>query len=388
MMRAPAETPDAAGRPVWDDAPTCDYPMLVGDVEADLCVVGLGGSGLACVAEAGRLGARVVGVDAGCVGGGAAGRNGGFLLAGLACFYHDAVARFGRVPARALYESTVREIARIAVETPQSVRLGGSLRIAETPDELADCATQLAALRRDGFDAEPYEGEEGRGILFPGDGSFQPLARCRALARAAADAGAALHEGSPALDVGAGLVRTSGGSVRARHVVVAIDGRLEMLHPELAGRVRSARLQMLATAPTREVALPRPVYARWGYDYWLQRPDGAIAMGGARDRAGESEWTTWPAPTPVVQHALERRLRDTLGVTAPVTHRWAAIVGFTDDGLPVCDEVRPGVWAIGGYSGTGNVIGALLGRGVARHLIAGDPAIVRPFAAARRGLHA
>jgi len=28
--------------------------------------------------------------------------------------------------------------------------------------------------------------------------------------------------------------------------------------------------------------------------------------------------------------------------------------------------VRPGVWAAGGYSGTGNVIGALCGRAAAR----------------------
>jgi gamma-glutamylputrescine oxidase len=376
---------EGAGRPLWDDAPTCDYPMLVGDVEADLCVVGLGGSGLACVAEARRLGARVVGLDAGCVGGGAAGRNGGFLLAGLACFYHDAVARFGRAPARALYALTVQELSRIARETPESVRVTGSLRIAESEEEMADCAAQLAALRDDGFDAEPYEGPEGRGLLFPGDGSFQPLARCRALAAAAVRAGATLHEGSPALQLSSGMVRTSGGAVRARHVVIAIDGRLEVLVPELAGRVRSARLQMLATAPTREVKLPRPVYARWGYDYWQQRPDGAVAMGGARDRAGDSEWTTHPTPTPLVQQALERRLRESLGVMAPITHRWSAIVGFTADALPVSEQVRPGVWAIGGYSGTGNVVGALLGRGVAHQVLEGDDAILGAFAAARSG---
>jgi len=374
-----------AGRPLWDDAPTCDYPMLVGDVDADVCVVGLGGSGLACVLEARRLGARVVGLDAGCVGGGAAGRNGGFLLAGLPCFYHEAIGRYGRGPARVLYDMTVHEIARIARETPEAVRHTGSLRIAESEEELADCATQLASLQRDGFLAEPYEGPEGRGLLFPGDASFQPLARCRALARAAAGAGAALHEGSPVLALSSGAVHTSGGVVRARHVVIAIDGRLEVLVPELVGRVRSARLQMLATAPTREVELPRPVYARWGYDYWQQRPDGAIALGGARDLVGESEWTTRATPTPAVQQALERRLRDTLGVTAPVTHRWAAIVGFTDDGLPVSEEVRPRTWAIGGYSGTGNVVGALLGRGMAHQVLTGDDAVVRAFATARAG---
>jgi glycine/D-amino acid oxidase-like deaminating enzyme len=136
---------------------------------------------------------------------------------------------------------------------------------------------------------------------------------------------------------------------------------------------------MLATAPTTEVQLTHPVYARWGFDYWQQRPDGTIAMGGARDLAETDEWTIDAVPTDDVQRALERRLRGQLGVHAPITHRWAAIVGYTGDGLPVLAEVRPGVWAIGGYCGTGNVVGSLLGRGLARWRVGGDDSLVRPF---------
>lgn len=382
-MPRPRST-DPAGRPLWDDAATPGFDALAGEVEADLCVIGLGGSGLACVGEALRLGARVVGLDAGPVGSGAAGRNGGFLLAGLARFHHDAVARYGRAAASALYRLTVEEIGRIARESPNEVHRTGSLRIAESGDELADCAVQYAALRADGFDVQPYEGPEGCGLLFPMDGGFHPLRRCRTLAASASAAGARLFESSRVTRIEAGAVHTAHGRVRCPHTVVAVDGGLERLLPELEGRVRSARLQMLATAPTDEVRIPRPVYARWGYDYWQQRPDGAIAMGGARDRAGDAEWTTDATPTAVVQEALERRLRDMLGVHAPVTHRWAAIAGFTDDGLPVCEEVRPGTWAIGGYSGTGNVVGALLGRGVAHRVLSGNDAIVQAFDDARR----
>jgi hypothetical protein len=59
-------------------------------------------------------------------------------------------------------------------------------------------------------------------------------------------------------------------------------GRLESLVPELAGTVRTARLQMLATAPTREIDIPCPVYARYGFDYYQQLPDGSVALGGER----------------------------------------------------------------------------------------------------------
>jgi glycine/D-amino acid oxidase-like deaminating enzyme len=378
-MALTPDAPDARGTPVWDVGPAPDLPRLEGDVEVDVCVVGLGGSGLACVGELVRLGARVAGVEAGRVGGGAAGRNGGFLLAGLALFYHDAVARYGRPAASALYKLTLGELDRIEAETPALVSRSGSLRIAESDEELADCAAQLDAMRADALPAERYVGPEGRGLLVHGDGTYQPLARCRALAISAVAEGAMLFERSAVRRIASTGVHTERGVVRAANIVVAVDGCLERLLPELASRVRTARLQMLATEPTTEIQLTRPVYARWGYDYWQQRPDGAIALGGARDVAGESEWTTNATPTSLVQDALERRLRNGLGVHAPISHRWAASVGYTPNFLPVMDEVRPGLWAVGGYSGTGNVIGALLGRGIARWLRAGDDSLIRPF---------
>ena len=364
---------------LWATSAALGLPALEGDVSADVCVVGLGGSGLTCVREAVRLGARVVGVDAADVGGGAAGRNGGFLLAGLAPFYHDAVDRFGRQRARAMYQATLDEIERIATEMPAMVNRTGSLRIAESRNEEADCERQLAAMRADDLSAEHYEGVEGRGILVHGDGTFQPHERCLTMAATALRDGAVLFERSPVTDIAPGVVRTLQGQITARHVVVAVDGSLDTVFPELATEVRTARLQMLATAPTREVRVPRPVYARWGYDYWQQRPDGAIALGGARDVGGDAEWTHARSTTPAVQGALEHRLRAQMGVLAPITHRWAASVSYTADELPIVRDVRDGVWAIGGYSGTGNVIGSLLGRGLARKFAGGDDSLVRPF---------
>lgn len=68
---------------------------------------------------------------------------------------------------------------------------------------------------------------------------------------------------------------------------------------------------------------------------------------------------------------LERFLRERLGVWAPVTRRWAASVSFSTGVLPVLEEVRVGVWVLGGYSGTGNVMGALCGRAAAQLALAG-----------------
>lgn len=370
-----------AGAPVWDDGSWEGLPPLEGDAEADVCVVGLGGSGLACALELLGRGRSVVGVDAADVAGGAAGRNGGFLLAGLASFYHDAARTLGRERARAIYQLTVAEMDRMTAETPEAIRRTGSLRIAGSAPEEADCAAQCEAMAADGLPVAEYDGPEGRGLLIPTDGAFQPMARCRTLARRALAAGARLHARTPALDVSGSEVITPRGRVRCGAVVVAVDGRLERILPELAPRVRSARLQMLATEPVAEVVVPRPVYERWGQDYWQQLPDGRIALGGARDAGGDAEWTDEAVTAGAVQDVLDRLLRDRLGVRAPVTHRWAAVVGYTAGGLPVAEEVRPRVWAVGGYSGTGNVLGALLGRAAAQAVVDGRSPLLEPFGA-------
>jgi glycine/D-amino acid oxidase-like deaminating enzyme len=346
-------------------------PRLEGDLEAEICVVGLGGSGLAAIQELLRLGRSVVGLDAGPVAGGAAGRNGGFLLAGLAKFYHQTVVEHGRDFARRVYQATLEQIARMKEETPEAIRQVGSLRIAATADELQDCEAHLQALRADGFSVQPYAGPEGEGLLIPSDAAFNPLRRCRILAERALEAGARLFEYSPALHIQSQEVQTPRGRVHCQRVLVAVDGRLEQLLPELEGRIRTARLQMLATAPA-EVRFTRPVYRRWGYDYWQQLPDGRIALGGMRDVGGEDEWTAQDAPSAKVQRHLEQLLAQ-LGIQAPITHRWAASVAYTQDGLPIAEEVRSGVWAVGGYNGTGNVVGALLGQEVAALLAGAKP---------------
>lgn len=352
--------------PIWEDHDWRPLPTLTGPVRADVCVVGLGGSGLAAMEELGALGVSAVGVDAGGVGAGAAGRNGGFLLAGLAKFFNETVAQFGESAASTIYRLTSGEIRRQAEEFPEIARVTGSLRLAADAAEREDCAKHLAALRYCGFSAEAYAGPEGEGLLLPTDGVMQPLRRLRAQARRLRQRDALLYEHSPVRRILPGSVVTELGVISCDSVIVAVDGGLERIIPELIGRIRTARLQMLGTAPAPEVSFPRPVYWRQGYEYWQQLPDRSIALGGFRDHALEEEWTVENRPTSKIQSLLKQFLRERLKVTAPVTHQWAASVGYTPDGLPVLEEVRARTWAVGGYNGTGNIVGALSARAAAR----------------------
>jgi glycine/D-amino acid oxidase-like deaminating enzyme len=334
-------------------------------------VVGLGGSGLAAVAELVDRGLSVVGLDAGRVGAGAAGRNGGFLLGGPAAFLHRSVAAWG-TSSIDLYRATLAEIGRLAeLLGPEVIRRTGSIRLAGLPGEpvdgedrqqdLADCEALAAELRRNDIAVEDYDGDLGRGIFLPDDAAMNPARRSLGLAALLAPR-AALYEHSPALGIESGSVRTGLGTVRAPVVLVAIDGKLEVAVPELRGRVRTARLQMLGTGAVTPGRLPCPVYCRWGYDYAQQDAAGRLFVGGGRDKFVDSEWTTDTAPTTEVQRYIERVAQAMAGQPVTVTSRWAASVAYTPDGRPLCSEVARGVVAYGGYNGTGNLVGPLAAR--------------------------
>jgi gamma-glutamylputrescine oxidase len=365
---------ESSATPVWGDpAAWGNPPALQGDVSADVCVVGLGGSGLAAVGAALEAGASVVGIDAGPIAGGAAGRNGGFLLAGGARFHHAAVEAWGEERAVGIYEESLAELDRLAAELGPIVRRVGSLRIPASEDEVEDCARQLAALERHGFPARAADGPTGAGVFIPGDGSVQPLERCRLLAARVLGRGARLHCDTPAIALAGDRVATPAGAVHCGAVVVCVDGWLERLLPELEGQVRSSRLQMLATAPIAPGRIRCPVYDNWGYEYWQQLPDGRVAFGGGRGVYGDAEWGVEAEPGAEVQAWLERRLRERVGVDAPVTHRWAGVIAYTADRLPVFAEVRPGVIAVGAHSGHGNVLGSAAAR-AATAIALGGPA--------------
>lgn len=373
-----------ASTPYWLDEPYTPRPPLEGDHEVEACVIGGGVAGLSCARRLAQHGIETLLLEAGAVAGGASGRNGGFLIAGTALFPNDARERLGRERARALYAATLaaqEEIYELARELAAGdiVRRVGLLRLATSEEEAEHVRAHAAALREDGFAAELVERGElpaplrasGHVACFTdNDAAIHPVRWYRLLGEAAETAGARLCEGSPVEGPvpapGEGPLVTPGGTVRARHVVVAADGALPALVPELAARVRARRLHMIATEPLPH-ALEPMVYARWGYEYLQQLPDGRVLAGGFGDVDGDASYTDSDKGSPLIWERVERYLRDELGMRLRVSHRWAGVVGYTDDSLPYVGDVpgQPGLYASGGYSGHGNVPGFMCGRDIA-----------------------
>jgi gamma-glutamylputrescine oxidase len=378
------------GLPYWLDEPYEPRPPLEGDVEVETCVIGAGVAGLSCARRLARHGIDALVLERDTVAGGASGRNGGFLLAGLAPFHNDAINLYGRDWARRAYARTLavqEEMYALAAElgVADAVRRVGSLRASASEEEAEHVRRHAAALTEDGFPAQLLERDElppslrrsaFNACLTDHDGALHPARWIRALAADAERAGARIHEGceaeAPVAAPGEGPVRAPF-AVLAQHVIVAADGALPALVPLYDGRVRARRLHMVATAPVAERLTDHLVYARWGYEYFQQRPDGRILAGGFGDLDGEASYTDRPDGDPRIWERIERYLSENLGVSAEITHRWTGTVGYGEDRRPVVGPVpgRPGLWVAGGYSGTGNVPGFLAGQQLA-DMVAGE----------------
>jgi glycine/D-amino acid oxidase-like deaminating enzyme len=132
---------------------------------------------------------------------------------------------------------------------------------------------------------------------------------------------------------------------------------------------------VLATEPLRERLYDRPHYARAGYDYWQQLPDGRLVLGGQRDASFATEETDVVATTELIQGRLDALAEQLVGYRPVVTDRWAGIWGTTPDLVPLAGRVpgRDGVWVAGGYSGHGNALGLACGELVARAILGEQP---------------
>jgi glycine/D-amino acid oxidase-like deaminating enzyme len=235
---------DATVRSFWlDSLPARDpEPRLDGHLEADLCIVGGGYTGLWAALHAVREDPqrRVVVLESGRCGEGASGRNGGFLEASLTHGLANGLARFPEEMhtlerlGRENFDGLAADVQRLEIDAELETR--GNLAVAMQPHELPRLQDDLEMTRQHGGEASLLSTEEVqaqvRSPLYlgavwhrSGAGLVHPAKLADGLRRAAIAAGVTVYEHSPVLNVtaeGAG-VRVSaaaGGSVSCARTLV------------------------------------------------------------------------------------------------------------------------------------------------------------------------
>ena len=261
-------------RSFWlDTLPERDpHAPLDGALDADLCIVGGGYTGLWAAAYAKSLDPDrdVVLLEATRCGAGASGRNGGFLQSSLTHGIGNGLSRFpdeieqlerlGLENFRAL----AGDLERLAIDV--ELELTGDLIVALEPRELADLEEEAELLRRFGHDADLLDREQIRaevnspmylGGLWTRTGSALVHAGKLGdgLRAAAASDGVRIHEYSPVRALrrtAAGVsVITDGGVVDARRVLLATSAYPPLLRA-IGRYIAPVYDYVLATEPLGE----------------------------------------------------------------------------------------------------------------------------------------
>jgi gamma-glutamylputrescine oxidase len=358
------------------------FPILEGDVDADVCIVGGGYTGLSSAIHLRERGYNVVLLEAEKIAWGASGRNGGHCSTGQRTDQEALEETLGKDHARRLWDlgleavDTVCELVdRFEIDCELK---SGDLHVAAKPSHVEELKRYAHKLRRD------YDYEKARfvekdeletmtssrryhaGMTDSGGRHLHPLNYALGLARAAADTGTQIYENSRVTGYTAGeptVVYTDKGSVKARFLILACNGYLENLSRKAAGNIMPINNFVLATEPLGEEKARSLIRddlcmsdSLFVINYWKLSADWRLIFGG-----GESYTNRFPAD-------LKAYVRKRMLKTYPelddtrIDHAWGGTLAVTMSRMPDFGRLAKNVFYAQGYSGHGVPIATLAGK--------------------------
>ena len=381
--------------PVWQKpktAPTFRSELSSGGT-LDAVIVGGGIMGLSTALHAARAGLSIQVLDAGAIGQGASGLNGGQVIPGLKYDPEWLLRHFGKERGEALVAfaaSTADAVFDVIRDEKLAVPFtrNGWIQAAHTETALKAAANRDRQWRSHGADVKLLDqaevaamtGAKGYlgGWLDRRAGVIDPLSYTLELARvaSAADAGIAEQQKVVKLRKKAGVWRVStqgGAELQARSVVLATNAYTDGLLPGLAQTIVPLHSFQIATAP-----LPAELAAsilpggqavsdsRRILVYYRRSPDGRMVLGGRGRMALPTSAADWAH----CERALLRLYPALAGIA--IEKRWFGRVALTPDHLPHLHEPEKGLLAVVGCQGRGVGLMSALGRRMANYLASGD----------------
>jgi glycine/D-amino acid oxidase-like deaminating enzyme len=357
----------------------------------DVLVVGAGYTGLSAARETAAAGLTTHVLEAGAIGAGCSGRNGGQIAYSLKPSFAKLESVHGAQRAFAICREGFEALAYLRAlcrDMDCDWRDSGCFFGAHTPRHFermaSEARSQPAGLeqrisvvpkseQREEIDSEFYHG----GCVYHDDASVDPMKLLLGLLDRARRAGAAVLDGCAAQGIrraGDGFeVLTPRGTIKARKVLIATNGYSGVLSPWHRRRVIPIGSYQIATLPLGQdrvrSLIPRGrniVDSRRVVVYFRPSPDGERIIFGGRAALAERDPL---ACVPRLRSMLAQIFPELRGVE--LEHAWVGWVAYTFDTMPHLG-CRDGIYYCMGYCGQGVPVAPYLGMKIGRQ-IAGAP---------------
>ncbi|MDR7005591.1 NAD(P)/FAD-dependent oxidoreductase [Paraburkholderia strydomiana] len=360
----------------------CEGPV---DGLADVVVIGAGFTGLSAALALGKRGASVTVVDAGRVGGGASGRNGGQVNTGVAQDFVALAAQLGIERASACYRAfadavdTVERLIR-EEQIDCDYLASGKLKLASKPHHLAHLEKTADLIRRTvDTDIELIDGDRIRsevqsdsfhgGLLQRHGGQMHMGKFTVGLAEAAVRRGAKLYEHAAVTSIvkdgGAHRVVTTRGEVRAKQVLIATGPSRHGPFGWYRRRLAPVGSFIVVTEPLPPELLAKVLPNRRAYtttrlmhNYFRVTPDSRLLFGG-RARFTASERPSDAKSGRILQQGLAAMFP--MLSSARIDYCWGGLVDISADRLPHAGQ-HDGIYFSMGYSGHGTQMSTHMGQ--------------------------
>jgi gamma-glutamylputrescine oxidase len=352
-------------------------PSLEGDVQAEVCIVGAGFTGLGAAMA---LGSRAIVLESDRVGAAATGRNGGQVHTGQRRDQAWLEKAVGPNDALALWR--LAEDARAHFKTLTDVIAcdwrPGMIHARHKPGGEAEDAAYVALMaERYGYDQLELIGEAELahelgtdvyfgGLVDHGGGHVHPLKLAQGMAAQAMAAGAEIHEHTRAQtwrrEGGKIVVQTATGRVICDRLILSGDGSLNAMAGSARARVMPINNFIAVTAPlgalAEEIIRSNAAVAdsRFVVNYFRKTPDGRLLFGG-----GENYRPGFPRDIAGMVRKNLAKVYPSL-TDVEITHAWGGTLGITFSRMPFVGEIAPGVRVASGYSGQGVMLAPYVGR--------------------------
>ncbi len=368
-----------------------EYPVLSGNHDVEVCVIGGGLAGLNTALGLAERGMKPIVLEARRVGWGASGRNGGFVLRGFDAGDLDIPGRVepslkdaimgGCLDAQELIRTRSEKYNIPCNIIPGSLAVTWGTNTREMEEDVAYANEtfdmDLEFWPRDKVREHCKTARYHAGIFSKWDFHFHPLRYTHGIAVAAVANGARIFEQSPALKIkkdGAGwLVMTPDGQVKTKHVVVCTSVYGWGLDHRIDYSLFPVQTYVVVTKPVdpadliQTINTPYCVYdLRFACDYYRVLPDHRILWGGRvgiNAAPGEISTMMFEDMFKVYPH-LEGR------VEADIS--WAGEQAYTPYRMPVIAQPKPGYWYNTAFGGHGMVPTTLGGELIARAITGQD----------------